>query len=447
MDLEVKKSRWKSGTFFFGAAIGLLTLALLLAPEIGAQAQKEKGASVEGATYVGSKNCEICHKKIYLAWNATLHRRKILLADEINVVGDFYRKNTFTVERDGKKYTSTMFKKGKDFFVETTGADGQLHTYKIDWVIGTTWKQRYVTLFPNGGMYILPVQWDVSSERWSDYQGLKGANYDHPTHYWASKGRTWQDKCGSCHVTGLSYEFDSKTGTYKNTTWVDTGAACEACHGPGSRHLASPTEEERRNTIMNPANIPPFIAAQVCGQCHTRGYTWDGKYEYPKGYIPGRQLFEFYQDKAGVWPGGEARQHHQQYLDWMKSKHANVGVSCWTCHSVHDRGVTQRFALKKSGDALCMDCHKASTKTGQKTLHSIHDFGGCIGCHMPRTAASSILGDISLHTFKVVYPGASVTAGGVDKQPNSCNLCHYHKNDPPDKLQLIMDKIKESYYK
>jgi hypothetical protein len=66
---------------------------------------------------------------------------------------------------------------------------------------------------------------------------------------------------------------------------------------------------------------------------------------------------------------------------------------------------------------------------------------------MPRTAASSILGDISLHPFKVVHPGTSVKAGGVEKQPNSCNLCHYHKSDPADKLQSVMDKIKEAYYK
>jgi len=43
--------------------------------------------------------------------------------------------------------------------------------------------------------------------------------------------------------------------------------------------------------------------------------------------------------------------------------------------------------------------------------------------------------------------GFSVEAGGVEKQPNSCNLCHYHKKDPADKLQLVMDKMKEEYYK
>jgi len=66
---------------------------------------------------------------------------------------------------------------------------------------------------------------------------------------------------------------------------------------------------------------------------------------------------------------------------------------------------------------------------------------------MPRTARSSVLGEVSLHTLKVVLLGYSVSAGGVEKQPNSCNLCHYHKDDPADKLHRVKDRMKEEYHK
>ena len=95
---EEKGSSWKGAVFFGLAAAVTLALALVAVPESGAQAMRERGPSVEGAGYVGSKNCEICHKKIYQTWNSTLHRRKILPADESTVVGDFYRRNAFTVE-------------------------------------------------------------------------------------------------------------------------------------------------------------------------------------------------------------------------------------------------------------------------------------------------------------------------------------------------------------
>jgi len=47
---------------------------------------------------------------------------------------------------------------------------------------------------------------------------------------------------------------------------------------------------------------------------------------------------------------------------------------------------------------------------------------------------------------KGVKPATSIETSGVEKQPNCCNLCHYHKKDPADKLQRVMDKIKEEYY-
>jgi hypothetical protein len=52
-----------------------------------------------------------------------------------------------------------------------------------------------------------------------------------------------------------------------------------------------------------------------------------------------------------------------------------------------------------------------------------------------------------MHRLPYAANRRQLKAGGVEKQPNSCNLCHYHKNDPADKLQLVMDKIKEEYYK
>ncbi len=48
-----------------------------------------------------------------------------------------------------------------------------------------------------------------------------------------------------------------------------------------------------------------------------------------------------------------------------------------------------------------------------------------------------------VQTFDLALVVEGVKAGGVEKQPNSCNLCHYHKNDPADKLHRVMDRMKE----
>jgi hypothetical protein len=48
---------------------------------------------------------------------------------------------------------------------------------------------------------------------------------------------------------------------------------------------------------------------------------------------------------------------------------------------------------------------------------------------------------------KVVKSATSIKAGGVDRQSDSCNVYHCHKNDPAGKLQLVMDRMKEEYYR
>ena len=43
--------------------------------------------------------------------------------------------------------------------------------------------------------------------------------------------------CADCHSTNLVRSYDLKTDSY-HTTWSALNVSCEACHGPGSRHVA-----------------------------------------------------------------------------------------------------------------------------------------------------------------------------------------------------------------
>ena len=43
--------------------------------------------------------------------------------------------------------------------------------------------------------------------------------------------------CADCHSTDLRKNYDLTSDTYA-TTWSDIDVSCEACHGPGSRHVA-----------------------------------------------------------------------------------------------------------------------------------------------------------------------------------------------------------------
>src|SRR4029434_5071035 len=43
--------------------------------------------------------------------------------------------------------------------------------------------------------------------------------------------------CAECHSTNLEKNYDAAKHEYR-TTWSDINVSCEACHGPGSAHIA-----------------------------------------------------------------------------------------------------------------------------------------------------------------------------------------------------------------
>ena len=357
-------------------------------------------AAVDTRKYVGSAKCEKCHQRIYRQWKQTLHSK---MTQEIAknpdvVVGDFSKPDpNRPFELKDAVYT-----------------------------IGTQWKQRYITKIGDE-LYILPAQYNLETGEWVPY---------HPKNW---KERPWLKKCAGCHVTGLIYE---------KRTFIEPAVGCEACHGPGDQHVDAKVGGYAQ-TIVNPANLAVGSSVQVCGSCHTRGHDPSGKHGYPVGYKPGKTLFAHYKElkpeewekNKSFWPDGSSKKHHQQYLDWKQSRHAREGVTCISCHTVHSTGAATRYQTRLPGNVLCTSCHQ-QIKKAPTQAHSIHDFGSCVGCHMPRIVKSATSGDLHSHTFRVIQPKLTIAAGGEKKQPNSCTSCHYHEDQDPAKLQVALDRVR-----
>ncbi len=424
-------------------------LLLFLGTGLYADYTDERIEAVSKSKYVGSKVCAGCHKDQHESWLTTLHPYQERPANANTVVGDFTKNNTFKTG----DYTSKMFMKDGKYQVTTIGPEGKEGTYEIKYVIGGAWKQRYLVEFPNGALHVLPVQWDVETKKWVDYRGLTRQKPGDGK-YWSDKNNTWQYQCAGCHVVGMKLNYDTKTDIFK-TTVVERGIGCESCHGPGSEHVIAPLGRKAA-TIVNPARIHDARrAAQVCGQCHNRGDSVKETgspqgpkfYEYPggaAGYLPGLVLRNFFVEKPGEWPDGSPKSHRQQYVDWAKSKHALSGVNCWDCHMPHSKGSMSKGSLKASTNELCLKCHNVSNE-GMHGLHSVND---CRGCHMPRTSRTAVKRgeaefDIASHRFKFVSPAETIKHGGLlDKQPNSCNGCHYHEKDKPEDMLKVVESIK-----
>ncbi len=428
--------------------------------------------------YVGSEKCKECHWREYDSWKHTLHSKFMQLPDEFTVMGDFEVDNklivnvtdkaptqtstdtntSMSVVADklvvnvssqlpsrplGKEIKTTMRKEGKKYYVNTIGSDWKFHDYEVTAVIGINRKQNYLTKFPNGELHVLPIEWDLEGQKWNDYFGLE-THFPGDGSFWSDQGRIWQYKCGSCHATGLKIDYDKTTDSYA-TTMVDMGIGCEACHGPGSQHVqaASTYYDYEKDTIVNPAKLPWRLRAMVCGQCHNWGAStakvepakegFPQNYAYSYGYKVGQPLYLFYDETAET-----EEIHHQQYNEWLDSPHAEAGVMCTTCHSVHAEGghkTQHKSQTKLAADNLCTSCHSSLQK---KAAHRIHTFGSCISCHMPKTA-----GHEHRHSFKFISPEESLQAGGVDKLMNSCSGCHHHKNSSLFELIEFLDAAKK----
>ncbi len=410
-------------------------LLLALALPLLAACQTSPGPAgqppVDG--FVGSASCRECHEEIFNGCKATFHAYKFQPATPEFIEGDFDKRNTLPPGDPPARMT----RQGDRFFVTTGGPDGKQGTYAVKYVLGSLWKQRYVTEFPNGSLHVLPVQWNPGTQQWVQPPGPKGAKPGSGD-FWADPERSFQKKCLGCHTTNARLGHDPAGGTYR-TEWTELGVGCEACHGPGATHIAAPIANKQA-TVLNPARLAdPRRAGMVCGACHTRGSSPDGAFAYPIGYRPAGKLNFLFDEKPGSYPDGSAKEHHQQYNDWKGSGHARAGVMCWDCHSPHAKGKSNRFQLKLPGSLLCQTCHTVQPKG----VHGLHSVNNCVGCHMASVIQSATPGDMRSHTFRVIRPELTVAAGSTAKQPNSCNSCHYHEQTDPEDLVHFLKAVQK----
>ena len=396
----------------------IIAATALLLGNAPASAQVELDAKKllsQPKSYVGSDVCKSCHLEHFDAWKMTLHSRMLQDA-RANADAIITPIDEKTIREDLAKIEEKLKVPSGEVLVPNV-AD-------IRYTIGSHWKQRY--LFERDGtLYIAPVQFNVDTGRWVNYH----------EHDWEK--RPWLLKCGGCHATGVDLEANS---------FKEPGVGCEACHGPGSHHAALPRSElfEKRATIVNPAKLTSGVAVQICGSCHNRGKSTQAKGSgWPVGYQPGKALEPFY--KSTSYEGGDvkhvyanefAKGHHQQYLDWKQSAHYRAGVTCVSCHNVHELGnPVVRGQTQAPGSRTCLTCHEVVNRIGP---HKVHSFANCVGCHMPRIAKSAESGDIHSHVFVALEPKDTLANPEI---PNSCQTCHRHKDEDLTELQARYEKL------
>jgi len=480
--------------------------------------------------YVGTEACLACHQD-YAAFRDSLHYTGLKSAStdaysmkpKWGVIAD-YDKNgidDFKQGLDFNKINSAFdqfkpnapilgYKAGKGYVITIAGVE-----YLVGFLHGGSgsYKQRFVLRFPvtdtpsgySADYYYSPVQFNEVSKTYVQYSPQNWYNSDNSpkingpltAKQAAAAGKSFNKDCAGCHSTNFvalqdaNGEWITKVSSPVYTPpesphWLDLDGngwpeayniGCERCHGPGSRHIINLGDPKK---VVQPGR--DFTAKQnneLCGSCHSRGTSIDGKHEYPlaaDGSDYARNLGDdlwnkYLVDKPGLWPDGKtSKQHHQQLQDLMKSskwEYEFHKVTCNDCHDVHNGekkqmrktltvagagGVQLTLDVDVDDNSLCLACHagfgpfaslKREDVADMKTNHDIiasvvsdhtkHPYnpGGKIGlsrctkCHMAKMATSGDPYDIHSHTFEVVPPTKTLKYQDKGGMPNSCAVgCH-----------------------
>jgi predicted CXXCH cytochrome family protein len=434
-----RRSRWIPAAAAYAALIG----ALAWQPKQSVPERALPRGTREGG-YASSDTCRSCHPGQYASFYKSYHRSMTQAA----------RPDTVLAPADGATFV----------------IDG--HSYELAWrgtklwarmpdrerrVVMTTGSHHYQGYWVEGSrgneLIKLPFVYHLGQKRFLPRKDIFLQPPDAP-----QRLTRWNSNCIQCHAVAGRPRHDLSLDEFDSSA-VELGIACEACHGPGGAHVErhkNPITRYKQHLssapdgiIKNPGKMNARAASEVCGQCHAYFVPRDEESWWQSGYAdshtPGKSLsasryiFDYERDvgrQEGVlieasldsvfWPDGTIRVGGREYNGLVKSPCFERGkgdrtLACTSCHSMHSSEPNDQLRAGMDGNEACFGCH--SGFKGRLSLHTRHraDSSGsvCYSCHMPYTSYALFKG-IRSHRIDSPNVRQSVATG----RPNACNLCH-----------------------
>ncbi|MGB1140350.1 MAG: tetratricopeptide repeat protein [Halioglobus sp.] len=383
--------------------------------------------------FTGSETCRECHAEEHSMWQGSHHDLAMQEVNESTVLGDFDNA-TFTYNG----VSSRFYRKEGKFMVSTDGEDGEVTEFEVRYVFGVYPLQQYLLPLSRGRLQTLTIAWDSrpvseGGQRWFNLQTEDGVDYRDPLH-WTGPYYNWNTRCAECHSTDVRKNYDLASRSF-NTTFEDIDVGCEACHGPGDKHVelagagkldsaahaGFPMSLAERGTwtlaegeSIATRSEPLESRTQIdnCGRCHSRRGTL-GDYHYGRSLLDTHRLS--LPEAPLYYPDGQILDEVYVYGSFVQSKMHQAGVVCSNCHEPHS------MELRAPGNGVCAQCHVPATY--DTVEHHHHEPGtagaSCANCHMPETTYM-VVDPRRDHSMRVPRPDLSAVIG----TPNACNQCH-----------------------
>lgn len=336
--------------FIIDSVAGALALVLLgAAPWFAAPA-------ADASLFVGAEACRACHPVQFEGQSKSAHARSLFPASGHPLAGRVT--SSRAVLLDGFRYDFQLRGSRLAFRVR---AGSQVRELPVDWAFGAgdqaiTFVSRldedhYVELRASyysalKGIALTPGH---QSYRPRDLPAALGVRYK------TFSPRSEILSCFGCHSTGMP-----ALGGELEIRPAETGVRCEACHGPGGRHvslMAKGDIEAARRAIGHPARLKAPALTRLCGECHRPPAAGD---------------------VAIDWSDPWNVRHQPVYLSESACFQRSSGaLRCTTCHDPHGplrRGDPAHYNRR------CVSCHTAAAHPPAKACRAE---AGCASCHMP----------------------------------------------------------------
>ena len=428
---------------------GLLGAAPLPAPRETVMAQPTPRAA-----FVGAAACKDCHIAEFAAWERSTHGRAGgapgTAPRSARVIAAFggppmrFRDATVTPRVANGRY---------EFVVAQN--DEPVRVIAVDGVVGGGHMegggtQGFVTKRPDGTVRFVPFDWSRQGSSWfcnTNSRANNGWVPITPALALADCGdwppvRVLGDlpryaNCQSCHASQLTVTLDTVRGGW-HTESSGLLINCEACHGPGKRHIgilraraAGTLHDTSADIGYAPlATLGKDASLDVCFQCHAV------KDRVRGGHMSGDSLAAFYSlafPSLGDRPltaDGRSRTFAYQEGHRYSDCYLNGGMTCTSCHDPHTqnyRDVNGAALPGRFDDRQCTSCHAAKASAlSQHTHHAPASAGSrCTSCHMPyvqqhETGRGAVRYARSDHTISIPRPEWDAGMG----VRNACLGCH-----------------------
>jgi Tetratricopeptide repeat len=380
-----------------------------------ADARASPGSPNDG--YVGSVACSRCHAEIYSHFLRTSMGRSLTpvtpeFLHSVPVSASIYDPKSdrhFEIHtQDGKLYQS-------EYQIDAAGHEVFRNTHAIDFIVGTGANGLGGLTQHDNYLFEAPLSYFRETASWSLSPGYEQKDQGF--------SRVVAPGCIFCH-SGRPQPVAGSIGKYKDPSFSQLSVGCENCHGPGSAHVqamgmgesyARGPKGDLDPTIVNPGNLTPALADNICMSCHQTGdirVFQPGKTysDFRPGQPLDRVLAILMTPPTRDNPPREDHVEHYYSMILSKCYRASAGLPaekqmrCISCHDPHVEPTSEEAPA--FFNSKCMSCHtaqscKAPAEVRAKTAPHGTGSDNCIGCHMPKRAGS-VISHTSLTNHRIV---------------------------------------------